>query len=77
MIAPFCLKIPRFSPLHRCENIRIDICLDFVRFDFGGDDPQKFVRRYLKHHYAKINQGRHNVHGKDAWEGQEWNSLKG
>lgn len=54
---------------------RIDVCLDFVRFDFG-DEPSKFVRRYLKHKYAKINQGNINAHGKDSWEGQEWNSLK-
>lgn len=54
---------------------RVDICLDFVRFDFG-DEPSKFVRRYLKHKYAKINQGNINAHGKDSWEGQEWNSLK-
>lgn len=54
---------------------RVDICLDFVLFDFG-DDPAKFVRRYLKHKYAKINQGNICVHGKDAWEGQDFNSLK-
>lgn len=54
---------------------RVDVCLDFVTFDFG-DDPAKFVRRYLKHKYAKINQGNINAHGKDSWEGQEWNSLK-
>lgn len=54
---------------------RIDICLDFVRFDFG-DDPARFVRRYLKHKFAKINQGNICAHGSDAWEGQDWNSLK-
>lgn len=54
---------------------RVDVCLDFVRFDFG-DEPCRFVRRYLKHKYAKINQGNINAHGKDSWEGQEWNSLK-
>lgn len=54
---------------------RIDICLDFVRFDFG-DDPARFIRRYLKHKYAKINQGNICAHGNDAWEGQDWNSLK-
>lgn len=54
---------------------RIDICLDFVRFDFG-DDPARFIRRYLKHKFAKINQGNICAHGSDAWEGQDWNSLK-
>lgn len=53
---------------------RIDICLDFVKFD-KGDDPQAFVRRYFRHKYAKINQGRINTHGEDTWTGQEWNSL--
>ena len=53
---------------------RIDICLDFVRFD-AGDDPQAFVRRYFNHRYAKINQGRICGHGEDTWSGQEWNSI--
>lgn len=53
---------------------RVDICLDFVKFD-KGDDPQSFVRRYFRHKYAKINQGRINTHGEDTWTGQEWNSL--
>lgn len=53
---------------------RVDICLDFVEFD-KGDDPQAFVRRYFRHKYAKINQGRISSHGEDTWTGQEWNSL--
>lgn len=53
---------------------RVDICLDFVRFDLG-DVPSSFVRRYFKHRYAKINQGRISGHGEDTWSGQEWNSL--
>ena len=53
---------------------RIDICLDFVKFD-KGDDPQAFVRRYFLHRYAKINQGRICGHGEDTWNGQEWNSI--
>lgn len=53
---------------------RVDICLDFVMFD-KGDEPQAFVRRYFKHKYAKINQGRISSHGEDTWSGQEWNSL--
>lgn len=53
---------------------RVDICLDFISFD-KGDDPQAFVRRYFKHKYAKINQGRISSHGEDTWSGQEWNSL--
>lgn len=53
---------------------RVDICLDFSRFDFG-DNPASFVRRYFRHRYAKINQGRICSHGADTWLGQEWNSL--
>ena len=71
-------KFQFFLENHHYTDIRIsriDICLDFVRFDFG-DDPARFVRRYLKHKYAKINQGNICVHGKDAWEGQDFNSLK-
>ena len=53
---------------------RIDLCMDFERFD-KGDDPQAFVRRYFRHKYAKINQGNIAGHGSDTWTGQEWNSL--
>ena len=53
---------------------RVDICLDFSRFD-KGDDPAAFVRRYFKHRYAKINQGRICGHGSDTWDGQNWNSI--
>lgn len=53
---------------------RIDLCLDFVRFDMG-DDPAAFVRRYFRHKYAKINQGNIAGYGADTWNGQEWNSL--
>lgn len=53
---------------------RVDICMDFTQFD-KGDDPQAFVRRYFRHKYAKINQGRISGHGDDTWTGQEWNSL--
>lgn len=53
---------------------RVDICLDFSRFDFG-DNPQAFITRYLRHRYAKINQGNISSHGADNWLGQEWHSL--
>lgn len=66
-----------FVTLHQYYNVRIsrvDLCLDFSTFD-KGDDPAAFVRRYFKHKYAKINQGRIHSHGEDTWSGQEWNSL--
>lgn len=53
---------------------RIDLCMDFTEFD-EGDRPDAFLRRYLQHAYAKINQGNIDSHGKDAWEGQDWNSI--
>ena len=53
---------------------RVDVCLDFVSFDMG-DDPAAFVRRYFKHKYSKINQGRISAHGDDTWSGLECNSL--
>lgn len=53
---------------------KIDICLDFEKFD-SGDSPAAFVRRYLKGKYAKVNQCNISMHGKDCWDGQEWNSL--
>lgn len=47
---------------------RADICLDFELFDLG-DDPAKFIRRYLAHRYAKINQCRRTTRGEDRWDG--------
>ena len=53
---------------------RVDICLDFERFD-AGDEPAKFLERYLKKRYSKINQGNITAHGTDRWNGQIWNSV--
>ena len=67
----------QFLEVHGYYDVRIsrvDICLDFATFDYG-DDPAAFVRRYLQHRYAKINQGRIHAHGEDTWSGQSWNSL--
>lgn len=66
-----------FLQTHSYTDIRIsriDVCLDFERFD-KGDNPSSFVRRYFRHRYAKINQGRITSHGEDLWLGQDWNSL--
>lgn len=54
---------------------RIDICLDFERFD-SGDLPQKFVQRYVSGKYSKINQSKIAMHGLDRWDGRAWNSIK-
>lgn len=53
---------------------RIDIALDFELFD-SGDNPQRFVERYLKHRFEKMNQTTIHTVGKDAWESRQWNSL--
>lgn len=53
---------------------RIDICYDFERFDFG-DEPQKFLQRFMQGRYSKINQANINAHGLDQWDGRVWNSL--
>lgn len=58
-----------------CNRItRVDICLDFERFD-EGDDPAVFLSRYLRQVYSKINQGNITAHGADRWNGQVWNSV--
>lgn len=57
------------------QNIsRIDICLDFEKFD-KGDDPAKFVKRYIGHRYAKVSQSKATAHFNDEWERREFNSL--
>lgn len=54
---------------------RLDICLDFEKFD-SGDNPQVFIDRFLKRKYSKINQARISAHGLDNWDGRYWNSIK-
>lgn len=53
---------------------RIDICLDFEHFD-KGDDPARFIERYMRGVYSKINQANISAHGVDRWNGRVWNSL--
>lgn len=53
---------------------RLDIALDFVRFD-SGDKPAKFVRRFLQGQYRKINQCSIAAHGSDDWNSTNWNSV--
>lgn len=53
---------------------RVDVCLDFTQFD-SGDNPQRFVRRYLEGVYSKINQANIHAHGTDSWPGRQFNSL--
>lgn len=60
--------------LHFQRISRIDICLDFIKFDYG-DEPAVFIDRYFRHKYAKINQCRIRAHGRDMWDGRIWNSV--
>ena len=53
---------------------RLDICLDFERFD-AGDNPQDIMRRYMTGKYTKINQSNIAAHGRDLWDGRQWNSV--
>lgn len=53
---------------------RVDICLDFEKFDYG-DDPQVFLQRYIEKKYSKINQANIATRGADKWEGRDWNSV--
>lgn len=53
---------------------RIDIALDFEKFD-KGDNPQDFLTRYLNGRYSKVNQGNVRAYGKDLWDGRFWNSV--
>lgn len=53
---------------------RVDICLDFERFD-SNDDPARFMRRYMEGRYSKINQSNIHAHGTDQWHARVWNSV--
>lgn len=53
---------------------RVDICLDFEKFDYG-DLPRDFMRRFMMEKYSKINQANVSAHGEDKWEGRCWNSI--
>ena len=53
---------------------RVDICLDFERFDYG-DKPREFMRRYIEGKFSKINQANVHAHGTDEWAGRVWNSV--
>lgn len=60
--------------LHYQRISRVDICLDFVRFDYG-DEPAKFMARYMAGRYSKLNQANISAHGSDRWDGRSWNSV--
>ena len=53
---------------------RIDICYDFQRFD-SGDNPEKFLRRYIEKKYSKVNQCKVRAIGSDSWATFDWESV--
>lgn len=53
---------------------RLDICLDFETFD-RGDDPRKFIQRYMSGKYCKINQTNLAAYGTDRWDSRLWQTL--
>lgn len=53
---------------------RVDICLDFVRFD-DNTIPRVFMQRYMRGKFSKINQANIRAHGTDNWTGRVWNSV--
>lgn len=53
---------------------RIDVCYDFLRFD-SGDNPEKFIRRYIEKKYSKVNQCKVRCIGNDAWASFDWESV--
>lgn len=53
---------------------RVDVCLDFFRFD-SGDYPEKFMKRYIQGRYSKVNQTSVGAYGQDTWTERSWNSV--
>ena len=53
---------------------RIDVCYDFLKFD-SGDNPEKFIRRYVEKKYSKVNQCKVRCIGDDAWASFDWESV--
>lgn len=53
---------------------RLDICYDFVKFDFG-DAPCDVAQRIVSKKYRKINQGHMSTHSEDRWDRYEWETL--
>lgn len=63
---------------------RIDICMDFNRFDYG-DNPRKVLLDYMAGKLSKCNQtkiaaygkdvGYVSTHGYDTFGGRQWNSV--
>ena len=53
---------------------RIDLAYDFRAFDFG-DDPERFLRRYVEKKFSKVNQCKVRCYGNDGWTNIQWESV--
>lgn len=53
---------------------RIDLCYDFRVFD-SGDDPAKFLMRYIEKKFSKVNQTKVRAIGDDNWGAFAWESI--
>ena len=53
---------------------RIDVCYDFRQFDYG-DDPARFIRRYMEKKFSKVNQCKVKAFGDDGWTTIDWESV--
>ena len=53
---------------------RLDVCYDFLKFD-SGDNPERFLRRYIEKKFSKVNQCKVRVIGDDSWASFDWESV--
>lgn len=53
---------------------RIDVAYDFRAFDYG-DDPERFLRRYVEKKFSKVNQTKVKCFGDDGWTSIKWESV--
>lgn len=54
---------------------RIDLCIDFTKFDVLKDSPQLFVNDYMTGKYSKVTQPRVRAIGIDGYTFKRYNSL--
>ena len=53
---------------------RLGVCYDFLKFD-SGDNPERFIRRYIEKKFSKVNQCKVRVIGDDSWASFDWESV--
>ena len=73
-----CVRIlADFMIMHEYELqriYRIDVAYDFRAFDYG-DDPERFIKRYIEKKFSKVNQCKVRVFGDDGWNAFAWESV--